>query len=352
MEPVTGNYTSEAQLSAIARETLLSAFDAGWADPRKVGRAATKAKILRNQAMESIAVRLGIRVDELEALGEPKLGHFLAIQGFLTPETHLVTSSVDKGVIRAIARAHSGPGSTLPVAQSGAIEVPVKSRDRTLLSLQVANGETGVVQDLERFSEAATFITMDATISGAYIPLGERWDSALFDAKSWNGPAGFAILAIRNSAQWRYPLPHIAPIRVPESSSLPLLLCAAVALENFNYEADDMVVLRKYLHSQILLHIPQAIAVASHENCLPHISSFLFPECEGEEIVRSLAKNNFDVDSGSACSAQDLQPSHVLASMGLSTRGHIRITMRPGTTQDDVNLLVAAIAQSVATLSR
>jgi len=56
------------------------------------------------------------------------------------------------------------------------------------------------------------------------------------------------------------------------------------------------------------------------------------------------------VDSGSACTADDLAPSHVLAAMGVLTHGNIRITLHAGTRHDDVDALATAIIESVAQL--
>jgi cysteine desulfurase len=52
-----------------------------------------------------------------------------------------------------------------------------------------------------------------------------------------------------------------------------------------------------------------------------------------------------DIDSGSACSPEDLQPSHVLAAMGYETVGHLRITLHAGTTQENIDDLVQSVGE-------
>jgi cysteine desulfurase len=97
----------------------------------------------------------------------------------------------------------------------------------------------------------------------------------------------------------------------------------------------------------------------SIENCdvagdldqsLPHITSFSFLYVEGEELLRRLEMAGFAVDSGSACTAEDLQPSHVLAAMGVLTHGNIRITLHSDTTPSQVIELAEAIKIAVTQL--
>jgi cysteine desulfurase len=345
---VTGNFTSESPLDPAARQALLAAFDQGWADPKKLSQLSAKAAILRNQAVENIASRLGIRNDSIEILGEPALGHYLGIAGLLKHDTNLCYSVIDKGKIRAVARVHPGPTTEIPVNHNGHIQLPQSMGSKDVLSLQLANGETGVVQDYEELSAGNSLIAIDATVSGPRLALPSKWDTALFDATSWNGPAGLAILAINNSAEYSYPLPHIAPIRTPGSSSLPLLIAASVALQNF--EIEDHTV-RSYAISKIA-GISNLEVVAPSAHALPHIFSCVVSDIAGEHLVRELSRLGIDIDSGSACSPEDLQPSHVLAAMGYATEGHLRITLNAGTTSADIDLLIQSITTAVTSLSR
>ncbi len=235
MVRVTGNFTSEAPLSPVVADAIAAALEAGWADPKKLSQASIRAKILQNQALESIADRLAMRSDEIEVLGEGELATYLCIAGFLNPNAPLAVGAIDRGKIRAFTRTHENH-VIIPVDERGALQaehIPSNS----LLTLQVANGETGITQDLQELSTKAELVVLDATHSAPRTDLGDRWDGAIFSAHSWGGPSGLAFMAIRSAAQWRYPLPHIAPIRTPGGHSVPLLLGAAVALENFREDS-------------------------------------------------------------------------------------------------------------------
>jgi len=337
---VTGNFTSESPLSEVVRSALLAAFDQGWADPKKLSQSSARAAILANQALENIAAHLKVPADSLEVLGEPALGHYLAIAGLLRDDLTFAYSATDKGKIRAIARSHHGPIAELEVDDQGAISSSLIPKN-SVLSLQLANGETGVVQDSKTLAGLSNFLAVDATSSGPRIPLPDHWDTALFDARSWYGPGGLAILAINNQRQYSYPLPHIAPIKTPGTYSLPLLIAASVALENFTNEE---ATLREFALTA-LAAIPGVRVVAPKAPAITNVFSIIVAGFNGEHLVRELAARSLDVDSGSACSPADLQPSHVLAAMGYPTDGHLLITLKSGMTRADIQALASAVSE-------
>jgi len=337
---VTGNFTSESPLHPAAREALLAAFDQGWADPKKISQSSARAAILKNQSLENIGNRLGLRPDAIEIIGEPALGHFLAIAGLLSPSQNFAYASIDKGKIRAIARAHSGPVQEMEVDSKGQISEATNLPDDTVISLQLANGETGIIQKF--LPTQRVKIAVDATASGPRLPLPENWSTALFDAQSWAGPSGIGILAINDSG-YTYPLPRIAPIKSPGTYSLPLLMAASIALDNF---APEDAEIRRYL-IESFTGMAGISVVAAETQALPHKISLSIPGIVGEQLVRTLAEGGIDIDSGSACSAADLQPSHVLAAMGYPTTGHVRLTLHSGTTHGEIDALKKAISQAI-----
>lgn len=337
---VTGSFTAESPLAEVVRSALLAAFDQGWADPKKLSQSSARAAILHNQALENIAAHLQLPADSIEVLGEPALGHYLAIAGLLRDDLTFAYSATDKGKIRALARSHRGAIAELQVDEAGAInsaQIPPGS----VLSLQLANGETGVVQDSQTLAGLSQFVAIDATSSGARVHLPDHWDTALFDARSWHGPGGLAILAINNQSQYAYPLPRIAPIKSPGTYSLPLLIATSVALENFTPE-DPAI--REFALAA-LAAIPGVRAVAPEAPCLPNVFSIVVAGINGEHLVRELSARAIDVDSGSACSPADLQPSHVLAAMGYPTEGHLLITLKTGMTHAHIQALTKALIE-------
>ena len=343
MVRVTGNFQSESPLHPVARQALLAAIDSGWADPRKLSQESQRAALLKNHAIESLASGLGVQTPQIEIIGEPCLGHFLSLGGLLTHDSTLIFGSIDRSEIIAIARSHNGPVLEMPVTHDGQFISPEKPHGKSVLSFQLANIETGVIQAKEI---SADFVAIDATASGSRISLPQFWSTALFDSKSWQGPAGIGVLAINDEKRWRNPLPHISNIRTPYSHSLPLLMAAAVALENFNKDESHIKKLNQLLRSLLV----GAEIAGNLESSMSHLLSASFEFCDGEELLRLLNTKGFSADSGSACTAMDLQPSHVLAAMGVLTHGNIRITIHPDATEDDIKSFAQAVLESVAEL--
>lgn len=358
MVHITGNFLSESPLSPKAREALGDAIDQGWSDPRKLAHSAAKARILQSQALASLAQNLQVRPDELEILGEPALGHFYTIAGLLRAKDNLLHSSVDRKEVFALARTH-GKMIEIPVDDSGRMQSQALRRGAKysgVFALQAANGETGVIQDVEELVAYSGNLRLacDYSIAGTRVPLPSRWDSAYFDARSWQGPQGIGLVAIRNGAAWKNPLPHIGNTRTPQSASLPLLIASAVALEEWtekeHIESARLRVLSTELRERIRASIENCDIAGDLDESLPNITSFSFLYVQGEELLRRLELAGFSVDSGSACTAEDLQPSHVLAAMGLLTHGNIRITLHHDTRASQVHELVGAIIDAVSDL--
>jgi len=279
----------------------------------------------------------------MEIVGESELATYLCIAGFLDQTQHLAVGAIDRGKIRAFTRTQQNH-TIIPVDQSGYLDgskIPADS----ILTLQVANGETGIVQDIEKLKSKAETVVLDATYSGSRIALGENWDGAIFSSQAWGGPSGISMMAIANPEQWRYPLPHIAPIRTPGGYSLPLLLGAAVALENFKEDTKKIDSLNLYLRTKVATSIPSAIIVGSTGARLSNFQTIVIPGTVSEMLVRELEASAISVDAGSACSPADLAPSHVLAAMGLPTEGSLRITLRQDHTEADIDALVKALVE-------
>jgi cysteine desulfurase len=346
---VTGNFQGESAINPLAQQALLAAFDSGWADPKKIGEHPSRAANLKNSAIESIADRLGVLPDQIEVSGEVGLGYFLSLAGFLESAKTLYFGAGDRSGVIATVRSHQGKSSEIPLSADGRLDFQNTAiAKNSILSFQLANGETGAINSLPIDLPEETLIAIDATASGARVPLPAKWDSAVFDSRSWAGPSGLAIVAIGNAPHWKNPLPHISSTRRTYGTySLPLLLASAVALENF--KPDDLAIagFNQKIRSAIKSAIPDALFAGELTNSLPHLISVIFPRTNGEEVLRELAARGFAVDSGSACTAMNLQPSHVLAAMGLPTDGNIRITIHPDSKEEDVTVLINALLDAV-----
>ena len=354
MVRVTGNFTSQSPLHPAARALLIEAFSQGWADPAKIGDDSARTAILRNEAIESIAQNLSLEPNEIEVIGEPRLGQHLAISGLLKPEHTLLHSAVDRRSVFAVGVAHEKSGGSTQirnVGPNGKI-VDLNPLDRSVLALQGANIETGITQDIDYVITKInpTYVALDYS-AAPNLSLPTRWDSAIFDATSWQGPAGIGILAIRNSTAWKNPLPNLGIRRTPESSSLPLLLASAVALEEWlKEEATESIRLSNFnqLIRESLTEANLGITFAGQsQDTIAQTIALVADGCVGEDLVRQLNELRLVLDSGSACTAAQMQPSHVLDALGMKSEGNLRITLHHGVTETEVRELITAITSVV-----
>lgn len=353
MVRVTGNFQSESPLHPKAFEVLHAAFENGWADPRKLSQSGSKANQVKNQAIESIAASLKVPVDSIFAFSSMTLGYYLGLQGLLTESLTLVHGATDRKDIFAIASRSSH--HVLPSALDGKLISPDQQSRNSVLALSVANAETGVIQECEEIirSVNADRIFLDATASGIRVQGINNYSTAIFDSRSWYGPSELGLLVIKDKSQWSNPLPHLNAAHPNFEASLPLLLASAVAIENFSSEVEEANLRARKFNSQLrdsFAQIPDVDIAGSLDSSLPHLLSASFLNCNGEELLRGIQGDGFSVDSGSACTSDNLEPSHVLAAMGVLTHGNIRIAIHPDATQSEIDGLISSVKNNVERL--
>ena len=356
-------FDSDQPLHPKARQILLAAFDAGWADPRRRSRDAALARTLVSGAKESLAAGLGVRVDELSLVGEGALASVLALEGALLSRSgNLVTSRVERSEILALAG--SRPDSvTIPVDFQGRINLDVLAKQLHngvgVLSLQAANGEIGTVQPLEEAAELATRhgipMHLDLGVGAGRIQLPAQWSYASADSRTWCGPMGIGVYAIKTGARWRYPWVTSQERREVGSYSIPLALAAAAALESWQ---EDEKTDGERLH-KLVAQIRQAANAVLDVDVVgdpllrvPNIVTFSALYCDGESLVEEFAREGFTVGSGSACTSDQLQPSHVLAAIGALTHGNVRISLPHFVSETEINRFCAIIPVAIANVRR
>jgi cysteine desulfurase len=104
------------------------------------------------------------------------------------------------------------------------------------------------------------------------------------------------------------------------------------------------------LREAIVAAIPDVDVAGDPDRRLPHIVNVSCLYVDGEALVTALDRAGFAVSSGSACTASALEPSHVLAAMGVLTHGNVRVSVSPGTTEVDLERFTSTMTEVVADL--
>jgi cysteine desulfurase len=348
-------------LHPAARSALLAALDEGWADPAKLYGAGRRARMLLDGAREAVAAVLGARPDEVSFAPSGTLAAHLGVLGAAAGRArtgrHLVHSAVEHTCVLHAVEFAGGPATAVPVDRLGRVDVDAYAGalqpDTALACLLSASHEVGTVQPVEQVAQrcaaAGVPLLVDASQTVGRAPVPQGWSLLVASAWKWGGPPGVGVLAVRTGTRYRSPLPadDRAGERVPGAPALPSVLAAAVGLQAAAAEAAAEDVRLRALVDRLRRELPAAVpdleAVGDPVDRLPHLAAFSSPYLDGEGLLRGLDREGLAVSSGSSCSASALEPSHVLVAMGLLSSGSLRVSLHRGTTEADVDRLVAAL---------
>ncbi len=367
---------SAEPLHPSAREALLAALDDGWADPARLHREGRRARLLLDQARESVAAELGCRPDELSFTGSGTQAVHLAVLGAVQARQsaargpgHVVASAVEHSAVLTaadwLARGTGAQVSITAVDSLGRADLTefaaAVGRDRTLLAcLQSANHEVGTLQPVEDAAAECRShhvpLLVDAGASAGRMPVPAGWSLLTASARKWGGPAGVGMLAIRRDARWREPVPadDRENRRVPGFPNVPEVLAAAASLTAMGRERGRLDTALRALTGRIRAAVPDtvpdAVVHGDPDARLPHLVTFSCLYVDGETLVTELDRAGFSVSSGSACVADTRQPSHVLAAMGALTHGNVRVSLPRAVSAESVERFLEVLPPIVASV--
>ena len=239
----------------------------------------------------------------------------------------------------------------LPVTRDGIVDLHALRRaiapaERPLISVMLANNETGVIQpvaDIAAIVRAANgLLHVDAVQAPGRIAcdvaaLGA--DLLTISSHKLGGPHGAGALIRRGDIHITEP--HISGggqergLRAGTENVAAIAGFGAAAAAAKQTDAGHMAALRDALEAGIKAATPQVVIFGAAAARLPNTSFFAVPGMKAETAIIAFDLNGVAVSSGSACSSGKVQASHVLAAMGVEpalARGAVRVSLGWSTT--------------------
>jgi cysteine desulfurase len=325
-------------------------------------------------ARDSVAALLGCRASEVIFTSGGTESDNLAIAGLTEPGDHVITSSIEHHAVLHAVKHLEKIGceiTCLPVDGRGLVDPGDLRRalrpNTRLISIMVANNETGALQAVEEIgriaAEADVFFHTDAVQAAAKIPIDIGrigCDALSISGHKIHAPQGVGALYIRKGTSLE-PLFHGGRherSRRAGTENVPGIVglgkAAELAMQGFeNGDDQKLAALRDRLQQGILSQIGEAGVNGDGAVRTPNTTNIYFDHIDGEPLVIALDLKGLAVSSGAACSSGAIEPSHVLTAMGLRpnrARASVRFSLGKQTTAEDIDFALALVPETVARL--
>jgi cysteine desulfurase len=332
----------------------------------------TRAAVER--ARESVAALLGCRSSEIVFTSGGTEGDNLAIFGLVKPSDHIITSTIEHHAVLHACKELEKRGcdvTFVPVDGRGLVDpadVKRALRNNTkLISIMMANNETGVVQPVQEIGriakEADVYFHTDAVQAAGKIPINVNeigCDLLSISGHKMHAPQGIGALYVRKGTL-------IEPLfyggnherqRRAGTENVPGIVALGKAAEIAQVGLNNGSIarlrqLRDHLQSEILRKVEDVGVSGEGASRVPTTTNIHFDHIEGEALVIALDLKGLSVSTGAACSSGAIEPSHVLTAMGLppeQARSSLRFSLGKQTTESDINFALDIIPETVARL--
>ena len=372
------DYNATAPVDPAAASAMCEALRNAWGNPSSVHALGQQAKAVIDDARSAMAELLNAEPGEIVLTSGGTEADNLAIRGAAEAKAregrrHVIASAIEHEAVLNTVKALGRQGwrtSLLPVGRSGVVEpaslAAVLDEGTALVSVMHVNNETGTVQpvaDLARLAHdrGALFHT-DAVQSVGRIPVDVRQlgaDLVSCSGHKFGAPKGAGALWIRRGVALT---PHITGGRQERSrragtENVPAIAGLGAAARSAGRGIVDRAArvgaLRDTLERGILAAVPDCAVNGDTEARAPNTTNISFARTEGESLLIALDLEGIAVSTGSACSSGTLDPSHVLAAMGLPVwrvQGAVRFSLGGGTTAEEVDLVLSVLPRIVSRL--
>ncbi|HEX2652628.1 MAG TPA: cysteine desulfurase family protein [Xanthobacteraceae bacterium] len=368
------DWNATAPLRPEARTAMIDALEA-VGNPSSVHAEGRSARHLVEDAREKVAALFGAKQANVTFTSGGSEANALALGPMIhTPQTgeprdRLLVSAIEHPSVLAGGRFPADAIEQIPVDADGRVSLKAledrlaalaaaNGAARPLVSIMVANNETGVLQPISQAAEIVHqfggVLHADAVQSAGRIPceieaLGA--DFLTVSAHKIGGPKGAGAL-IRREGYFAQPMVRGGGQERSQRAGTENVAAIAgfgaaaqAALRNLRSEHARTLTLRTRFEAGLRAICPQAIIVGAEVERLPNTTLFTVDGIKAETAVIALDLAGFAVSSGAACSSGKVQASHVLAAMGLKpslVRGAIRISLGFTNTDSEVETFLSA----------
>lgn len=341
-------------------------------NPASVHRYGREAHAALETARRQVAALLNAQPAQIIFTGGGTEADNLVLRGVChgAPRGRLLVSAIEHAAIQETADALAREGwrvQRIPVDSECRVDLhsleSMLDKDVCLVSIMLANNETGVIQDVHAAAELArargALIHSDAIQAAGKMPVDFTTldvDLLTLSAHKLRGPRGVGALVWNRRVAL---VPQITGGGQEQglrggTENLAGIVGFGVAAElagaEMHIRVERMSALREKLEAG-LKHLPGARIFAEHAERLPNTVQFGVAGYDGEWLVIELDRRGFAVSSGSACHSGNGKPSHVLLAMGLdeaTARSAVRVSLSAENSADDIDALLAALGTITA----
>jgi cysteine desulfurase len=358
-------------------KAMLPYFTEKFGNPSSLHSFGQEAKAGVDTARVKVAELIGSRPEEIVFTSGGTESDNFAIKGIAYANenkgNHIITSSVEHHAVLEPCRFLENRGfriSYLPVDQYGMVNPEdVKktiSAKTILVSVMHASNEVGTIQPLAEIGkitrEAGVYLHTDAVQTFGHIPVKVselNVDLLSLSGHKLYGPKGIGALYIRKGTK-------ITPFmqgggqeegRRGSTSNVPGIVglgkAVEIAQQEMEGEAQRLTEYRDNLIAGLLQKFDYIKLNGHPQKRLPNNINVSIAFVEGEAILLSLDFAGIAASTGSACSSESLEPSHVLTAMRVpaeEARCSLRFSLGKWTSEADMERLLAALPEIVAKL--
>ncbi|EAY29859.1 cysteine desulfurase family protein [Microscilla marina] len=359
-------------------ETMMPYLTRNFANAASRHQPGLDANQAVNQAREQIAKLIGSKPSEIIFTSGATEGINLAVKGMVETQKskgkHIITLATEHKAMLDTYEFLASKGfdvEYLPVKPDGLLDLEVLKKavreDTVLVSVMLANNETGVIQPLKEISaivhEAGAFFMTDATQAFGKLSISVNdlgIDLMTFSGHKIYAPKGIGGIYFRSRRPFRVKLEAIihggghekgmrsGTLNVP--GIIALGKAAEVALQDMEKDAKQVQELRDYLE-QNLLQIEDTTINGNTTHRLYNTSNIFFQGVDSDALIANLDSLAFS--SGSACTSASVEPSHVLIALGLSKEDAyccMRFSLGRFTTKEEINKAIELLKEAIENL--